>query len=97
MKDFIGVFPDALAPEHCEMIIKEMQDNDKYDAVDLKSQHGGSKHRSGTAYFVRTNDGWDLTRSLINQALNKCVQLYVEEYPTMGINCASHTIKLQKA
>ena len=95
-KDFIGLFPDALAPEHCEAIIKEMNDNEKYDAVDLKTQHGGASHRTGTAYFVRTNDGWDLTRNLINQALNRCVAAYIEEYPTMNINCASHTIKLQK-
>ena len=95
-KDFIGLFPNALSPEHCEMIIKEMENNEKYDAVDLKKQHGGAGHRSGTSYFVRTNDGWDLTRNIINEALSRCVRGYVEEYPTMGINCASHTIKLQK-
>ena len=95
-KDFIGLFPNVLSPEHCEMIIKEMENNQKYDAVDLKKQHGGAGHRSGTAYFIRTNDGWDLTRNLINEATTRCVRAYAEEYPTMNISCASHTIKLQK-
>ena len=95
-KDFIGLFPNVLSPEHCEMIIKEMENNQKYDAVDLKKQYGGAGHRSGTAYFIRTNHGWDLTRNLINEATTRCVRAYVEEYPTMNISCASHTIKLQK-
>ena len=43
-KDFIGLFPDALAPEHCQAIIKEMDDNEKYDAVssslaDVSDEH----------------------------------------------------------
>lgn len=96
MKDFIGIFPDALAPEHCATIIKELEDNEKYDAVDLAKQHRGAEHRSGTAYFIRANDGWDITRNLINQALNKCVQAYIQEYPTMNVPCSSHTIKFQK-
>jgi len=96
MQNFIGVYPNALESWQCDAVIKELEDNEKYDAVDLKKQHGGAQHRSGTAYFVRANDGWNLTRSAINQALNRCCQQYIEENPTMNLSCSSHTIKIQK-
>ena len=59
-KNFIGVYPNILPPEHCERIIKEFEDNLKYDAaIDLKRLHGGAQHRSGTSLFICVNDGWN--------------------------------------
>ena len=96
-KNFIGVYPNILPPEYCEKIIKEFEDNLKHDAaVDLKQMHGGANHRSGTALFIRVNDGWGETREVINQAVNRGVQAYYEEYPTTIARSASHSIKLQR-
>ena len=96
-KNFIGVYPNILPPEHCERIIKEFEDNLKYDAaIDLKRLHGGAQHRSGTSLFICVNDGWNESREIINQAVNRGVQAYYEEYPVIIARSASHQIKLQK-
>ena len=62
-KNFIGVYPNILPPEYCEKIINQFEDNLRQDAlIDLKQMHGGANHRSGTALFIRVNDGWGETR-----------------------------------
>ena len=96
-KDFICEFPNILSPELCEQVINDFEEKLNHDpGIDLKRQHGGANHRSGTALYVRVNDGWGPTRDIINQATGRGVQAYYDEYPTIISRSTSHTIKLQR-
>jgi len=95
--DFIGIYENALSEEQCKMIIDEAEQSFQTSPSTIRSQnfHGGELTRKDFALFA--NDGMYRTFDVINPTLQKCIDLYAEEFFILKqIKASSLEVKVQK-
>jgi hypothetical protein len=96
---FIGIYENGLSKEECNNIIKFFE-NDLKDRVDSNGDTQFIKdkmERHDYQKFYQSNDTSNLIVSKINEVLEKCIQLYAEEFWIVKqLKATSLHIKLQK-
>jgi hypothetical protein len=96
---FIGIYESVLSQENCESII-EIFENDLKNKVDeIGSNHffRAKMERYDYQKFYQSSDKSNKIVSAINDVLDKCIQLYSEEFWIVKqLEASSLAIKLQK-
>jgi len=93
--DFIGIYEDVLTKDQCKTIIEEFEHRYLNCSSTNRPQNNGDLMRKDQ--FLFANDGLYNTFAIVNPALQKCIDLYVEEYFILKqINAISMEMKVQK-
>jgi hypothetical protein len=98
MSNFIGVY-DNLAPEdYCNQMIEELEsliNNDSCNNDLGENANGGLDIRKDASRYF--NRDCEYLAQETNQILNRALQLYQDEYPSLGMNTFySNIVKVQK-
>jgi len=96
---FIGIYENILSKEECNNIIEEFE-NDLKNKVDKNGDTQFFKDKMGRydyQKFYKSNDTSNLIVSKVNEVLNKCIELYAEEFWIVKqLQATSLDVKLQK-
>jgi hypothetical protein len=96
---FIGIYENALSEEDCKNIIK-LFENDLKNIVDIKGDtqfYRGKMQRFDYQKGYPSTDTSNKIVCTINNILNKCIELYAEEFWIVkDLKATSLEIKLQK-
>jgi len=96
---FIGTYESVLSQENCKNIIKLFEDDLKNEVDGLGSNQffRDKMERYDYQKFYQSSDKSNKIVSVINDVLDKCIQLYAEEFWVVKqLKATSLTIKLQK-
>ena len=99
--DFIESYEHEASDDYCDRMIQRWEDLDSgkmsssYGRMDGQISNEGSTNRKDYAYFYEI-DAKDLAEETY-QILNKCLQMYLNKYPSMAnFQMSSTNIKVQK-
>jgi hypothetical protein len=108
-KDFIGIYENALSDAHCEYLIKEYEKEVLNAGAQFKFGKFefpiGELGRRDFQIYYSVDEEYIKKGSIenkkvvdvVNDALNKCITIYAEEFFTIkGIQASSKEVKLQK-
>jgi hypothetical protein len=96
---FVGIYENFLSEEDCKSIIELFEENlsNKVDYNGDNQFFRDKMERYDYQKFYQSNDTSNLIVSKVNKVLDKCIQLYAEEFWTVKqLKATSLEIKLQK-
>lgn len=96
---FIGIYPNALSIDDCELIIKDMEKTFQTQSSNImvsSDLYGGDTKRRDFCLFASGSSLED-TATKINNSLQKCIDEYTSTYFVVkDIPASSDMVKLQK-
>jgi 2OG-Fe(II) oxygenase superfamily len=90
MTNFIGVYPNVLAPELCADIIRRFEEDPRQQASETAAGRGTG--RTGTQLKIAGRESWADVNAAVMDAFNRCLHDYAGKYRAIEFllreNCA---------